>query len=506
MRFRDEVTITVESWAGWNGIATWRRENWVPFGWPSWWDGGNGWSVVIRSSKDENTLIAYKYKKNFKAKMWEAGKSRDQYGANAEDMILIVPVGTLVKDKESNKIIHIFSEDKEEIVLVKWWEWGMGNMHFKDSVHQFPDFALWGEPGQKKEIVLELQLLADVALIWTPSVWKSSLINAISHTKAQVAEYHFTTIVPNLGSVSWKNNTFNVIDIPGLIKWSADGKWLGNDFLRHVLKARVFCIMIDISRYDQWISDARDLLMEIVSYIRQKFDIPKNTKTNFVNIKNDDDYILLEVKKDDEIVLEKRILFVINKYDVVNDEEILTEYQTQFFLSILDYFKKNKFDKKIDKSVIKKNVVVISAVSRYWLDNFQDMLLRQFDGLKANEIYHMPESLVEGQSEISNKSNDLSDIESIIDITKQDKKFLEEWWYMDAYALKYAKIWYISDAELCKMVWMLPWWNDEAEQWFWRNLEKKWFLNILENLGVKKWDVLKIKSFYPGKEDRYILY
>lgn len=128
---------------------------------------------------------------------------------------------------------------------------GVGNMHFKDAVHQYPNFCLLGEPGNKREIVLELQLLADVALIGTPSVGKTSLINTISNTKAKVADYPFTTLVPNLGSVTVQKTHFNVIDIPGLIKGAAEGRGLGNAFLRHILKARVFCLMADISRYDQ---------------------------------------------------------------------------------------------------------------------------------------------------------------------------------------------------------------------------------------------------------------
>jgi len=169
-------------------------------------------------------LQAYRYKTVFKALPGEPGRSRDQYGANAENLVLKVPIGTLIRDKESNEILYTFSKDKEQWKVVLGGVGGIGNIHFKDSVHQYPTFCLLGEPGHKKEIVLELQLLADVALIGTPSVGKTSLINSISNTKAKVADYPFTTLIPNLGSVTVQDLHFNVIDIPGLIKGAAEGK------------------------------------------------------------------------------------------------------------------------------------------------------------------------------------------------------------------------------------------------------------------------------------------
>ena len=250
MRFYDEVTISVQSGKGGDGTVTWRREAGVAFWWPSGGDGGKGWSVILQAAKDENTLQTYRYKSVFKAKPGEWGKSRDQYGANADDLILQVPVGTLIRDKETDEILYTFTKDQEQYVAVTWGEGGIGNIHFKDAVHQFPTFCLLGEPGNKKELVLELQLLADVALIGTPSVGKTSIINSISNTKAKVADYPFTTLIPNLWSITVQKTHFNMIDIPGLIKGAAEGKWLWNAFLRHILKARVFCMIGDISRYD----------------------------------------------------------------------------------------------------------------------------------------------------------------------------------------------------------------------------------------------------------------
>ncbi len=271
MQFYDEVRITVASGKGGDGIASGRRAPWIPLWWPSWWDGGDGGSVFFVASKDENTLIDYKYKKQFKAKPWEPGRTKDQYGAHGENLELIVPIGTMIKDTESWKLIAQLEHDKQKIEILKGGEGGLGNIHFKDAVNQYPNFYTLGEPGQEKEITLELQLLADVGLIGSPSVWKSSLINCMADVKAKVADYPFTTLVPNLGSVSVWDYRFNVIDIPGLIEGASEGKGLGNAFLRHVLKARVFAFVADLSRFESWIKETVGLFHEIIRYITNRF-------------------------------------------------------------------------------------------------------------------------------------------------------------------------------------------------------------------------------------------
>ena len=237
--------------------------------------------------------------------------------------------------------MHAFTTDGEEWTVVSGGEGGVGNMHFKDSINQYPNFALLGEPGQEKEIVLELQLLADVALIGSPSVGKSSLINSISNTKAKVADYPFTTLVPNLGSVIYEDKHFNVIDIPGLIKGAAEGKGLGNAFLRHILKSRIFCIVLDIDRYDTGLSEAADLLTELMQYIKHKCD-PEAEEEIQVDIKAEEGMLTLYAYYEDRVVLEKRLVFLVNKYDLVNDQEILKEYTTQLTTQLLAFFKKNK--------------------------------------------------------------------------------------------------------------------------------------------------------------------
>ena len=490
MQFYDEVTIHLESGRWGNGIASGRREAKMAFGWPDGWDGWNGWDIVLVASKDENTLLPYRYKKIFKAQHGEDWRTKDQYGANWEPLTLIVPVWTLIKDKNWNILWHLI-EDQQQATVLKWWEWWKWNIHFKDAVNQFPTFALLWEPWQKKDIVLELQLLADVALIWSPSVWKSSLINSISHTKAKVADYPFTTLVPNLWSIKFEDYHFNMIDIPGLIKWAAEWKWLGNAFLRHILKARVFCFVADLSRFDTWISEIVDIFQEIIQYIKDK--VEKNVKIKIFDQNKD---IIMQVIQDDDIVLNKKIIFTMNKYDLVFDTEIVEEYKKQFVRN-LNIFLEKEFSFEIEKGSFDKNSFVVSAASHFGLEEWIKWLVNILKDTKLEEhAFHTQEIY----------NTDIFEIEMVKDITKQEKNKLLSEWYIEEANSEFIKIWEIDNSEACKMVFTTMWWNDEAEMRFWKNMWQKWFITEFENNWIRKWDVLKIKSYYEWYDDRYILY
>ena len=490
MQFYDEVKIFVQSGKWWDGIATGRRESGVPYGGPSGWNGGDGGSVVFIASKDENTLVPFKFKKIFKAKYGEPGRGKDQYGANAADLELKVPIGTMVKDMEGNAL-HVFSRDWEKRTVVKGGEWWVGNIHFKDAINQYPNFFLMGEPGQQKEVVLELQLLADVALIGTPSVGKSSLINAVSHTKAKVAEYPFTTLIPNLGSVQHKEVTFNMIDIPGLIKGAAEWKWLWNAFLRHVLKAKIFCIVCDGSRYDAGIQEVIDLFQEIMEYIDQKFDNPD------IDIIKKDDMITLIATKEGEIILEKRIIFLINKYDLINDPEILGEERKIMEEQLQVFFKQRSIGEQINKTLLNKYILEVSAATRFGIESRLDMLIPMLKNTKDEEVYHIPETKVEEKTKEETM---------IRNISAEEKQKLIDESYIQELDSKYNEIREIRDPEICKLVRILPRGNGEAEQRFRNGLWHKWILELFEQHNIQKWDVLKIKSYYEGQDDRYILY
>lgn len=495
MRFYDEITITVQSGKGWDGTVAWRREAGVPFWGPSGWNWGKGWSIVLQASKDENTLQAYRYKSKFKAKPGEPGRSKDQYWANADDLFLTVPVWTIVRDKETDEILYAFMEDKEQWTIVYGGEWWVGNMHFKDAIHQYPHFCLLGEPGNKKEVVLELQLLADIALIGTPSVGKTSLINTISNTKAKVADYPFTTLVPNLGSVTFHDTHFNVIDIPGLIKGAAEGKWLGNAFLRHILKAKVFCLMSDISRYDEWIREIPELLEEIHEYANNK--LWGEDKQVEIKIQEKNECIMFYVYEEGELIVEKKMVFVINKYDLINDWEILKEYKEQLRKQIQWFFKKNKTWTTITKELLDKHTFTLSAATHFGVDEWLNVMVDGIKNIDANEVYHIeniPHKTIQ-------KTQD-----SIKNINKIEKKFLIEKEYITENDAQYINIREIYNEEFAKFVRQLPRGNDEAEWWFRKQMGKKWFLDEFENAGIQKWDIFKVISPYKWLEPRYIQY
>lgn len=490
MQFYDEVEIHIESGKWWNWLASGRREAKMAFWWPNGWDGGHGWDLSFTASKDENTLLPYKFKKIFKAQNWEDWRTKDQYWSNGESLNLIVPVWTIIKDKEW-KIIKQLSHDWEKRIALKWWEWWKWNIHFKDSVNQFPTFALLWEPAHKKDIILELQLLADVALIWSPSVWKSSLINSISNTKAKVWDYPFTTLIPNLGSIIVWWYHFNMIDIPGLIKWAAEWKWLWNDFLRHILKSRIFCFIADLWKLDSGLNEVVDLFDEIKKYIHEKID---NDIEIF--IEDRDDEIALIAKKDDEIILFKKIIFAMNKYDLINDDEIVWEYKKQFLILFNQYCSKN-FNFKLNNNLFEKNCFVVSAATHYGLEDWTKRIANILKKSPAKEY-----SLELSQEwEFEDEYNIM-----VKDITENEKEKLLEEWYIEEVDAKYCKVREVRDPEICKWVFITQWGNEEWERYFWKIMDEIWIIEEFEQSGIRKWDILKIKSYYEWEDDRYILY
>lgn len=496
MQFYDEVKISIESGKWGDGIASGRRESWVPFWWPNGWDWGNWGDIYFVASKDENTLIDYKYKKIFKAKAGEPGRTKDQYWAHWANLELVVPVWTMIKDAETGRLLAQMEHDGQKLRILAWGEWGKGNIHFKDSVNQYPNFYILWEPGHKREIVLELQLLADVGLIWTPSVGKSSLINCMADVKAKVAEYPFTTLVPNLASVSVGNFRFNVIDIPGLIEWASDGKGLWNAFLRHVLKSRVFAFVADLGRFEAGMRETIQLIDEIMLYLKQKF-ADEDEELNFI-FREENGLICFEVEKNDEVIISKRLLFVLNKWDLINDEEVLKEYKAVFYDNINTFLKERRLA-QLSLSLLEKNTFTTSAGTFYWIDN----LLRKFA-----ELLQKTESIdVELDTyQFEEDTQDEENYDLITEITEEEKPHLIEEWYIEELESRFAKVWYIQNREICKMVFTLPWGNDEAENYFWQLMQNKGFIELLEDEGMMKGDILRIRSFYEGVDDKYILY
>lgn len=245
--FIDEAKIHVQAGNGGNGMVSFHTAKYVPNGGPDGGDGGRGGSIVFVADSGMNTLQDFRYQRRFIADDGEKGGRRQKYGHGGKDMRILVPVGTVVRDQESGRILADFTEPGQEIVIAHGGRGGKGNIHFANSIRQAPNFARAGEPGEVYKLVVELKLLADVGLIGFPNVGKSTLLSVISSARPKIADYPFTTVEPNLGVVVVDDYSFVVADIPGLIEGASEGLGLGHDFLRHIERTRLLIHVLDAS-------------------------------------------------------------------------------------------------------------------------------------------------------------------------------------------------------------------------------------------------------------------
>ncbi len=248
MRFVDEAEIYVKAGDGGNGCVSFRREKFIPKGGPDGGDGGDGGNIIFKASKNLNTLLDFRYKKKYFASNGKPGQSNNKHGRSGDDLLLPVPLGTIIKDEVSGEIIADLTEDNQEVVVAKGGKGGRGNSHFATPVRQTPRFAEKGKIGEERVIKLELKLLADVGLIGLPNAGKSTLLSVISSAKPKIADYPFTTLVPNLGVVKFGDfKSFVVADIPGLIEGAHRGEGLGHSFLKHIERTRLLIHLVDLS-------------------------------------------------------------------------------------------------------------------------------------------------------------------------------------------------------------------------------------------------------------------
>ncbi len=246
--FTDYAKITVKSGNGGNGAATFRREKYVAAGGPDGGDGGKGGSIYFVVDKDMNTLLDFRYKKKFKAENGEDGSGNNCYGKKGQDLFIGVPIGTIIKDAETGRVVADLSEENQKELVLEGGRGGKGNVHFATSTRQAPHFSQDGEKGLEKELILELKLLADVGLVGFPNVGKSTFLSMVTSAKPKIADYHFTTIIPNLGVVkSIYGDSFVIADIPGIIEGASEGVGLGIQFLRHIERTRLLLHVIDVS-------------------------------------------------------------------------------------------------------------------------------------------------------------------------------------------------------------------------------------------------------------------
>lgn len=338
----DRVRIYVAAGRGGNGIVSFRREKFVPKGGPDGGNGGNGGNVIFEATSSMSTLSDFKYKKHFKAQSGENGKGSNMTGKSGEDLVINVPVGTIVKI--NGKIVADLNEDKKRVIVARGGRGGRGNAHFATSTRQVPTIAENGEAGEEHEIELELKLLADVGLVGFPNVGKSSLISAMTNARPKIADYPFTTLEPVLGKVEiGRGKSYVVVDIPGLIEGAHEGRGLGDEFLRHAERTRVIAHVLDLTS--------------------------KNLVEDYHKVKEEMKLYSASFEKKGEVI-------ILNKADLV-DEEYARAAKLLF---------------------PSKKVVVVSALTRNGLEELKNLLYYEVQNTPFSEF------VIEGIHESANEN------------------------------------------------------------------------------------------------------
>lgn len=307
MKFIDEAKIEVAAGKGGNGATSFRREKFVPRGGPDGGDGGKGGSVWAEADENTNTLVEYRFVKRYQAKNGEKGHGSDRYGAGADDIVLKMPVGTLIRDLDTDEIVADLTYHGQRVCLAKGGKGGLGNIHFKSSVNRAPKQSTPGEEGETRSLQLELKVLADVGLLGMPNAGKSTLITAVSAARPKIANYPFTTLHPNLGVVRIDENySFVMADIPGLIEGAAEGAGLGHRFLKHLSRTGLLLHVVDLAPFDETVNPAEEALA-----------------------------IINELRKYDEELYDKPRWLVLNKLDMLDEEE--AQARTAAFLEAIGW-------------------------------------------------------------------------------------------------------------------------------------------------------------------------
>lgn len=365
--FTDYVKISIKAGDGGDGAVTFRREKYVAAGGPDGGDGGNGGSIYFQVDPNANTLIDFRYNKKYKAQNGENGSGSNCYGKKGEDLYINVPIGTIIKDAETGKVVADLSKEGQAQLVLKGGRGGKGNSHFATSTRQAPRFAQGGDKGEEKEVILELKLLADVGLLGFPNVGKSTFLSVVTAARPKIANYHFTTIDPNLGVVKTKTgNSFVIADIPGIIEGASEGVGLGIQFLRHVERTRLLLHVIDVSG-----SEGR------------------NPVEDFYTINE-------ELKKYSEKLATRKQIIVASKIDVMQDESLLKELEELAKKENLELFK-------------------ISGVTGEGVENLINRVEQALTELPHEELIDEEEKIVYTLEE-----------EEDFTVTKENEKFLVE--------------------------------------------------------------------------------
>ena len=388
--FIDKAKIFVKAGNGGNGAVSFRREKYVPAGGPDGGDGGRGASVIFEVDNDLRTLMDFKYQRKYVATPGGDGSKKRQAGKNGEDLVLKVPAGTIIRDEATGKIIADLKEEGERAVVARGGRGGKGNQHFANAVRQAPNFAKSGTDGEERWVILELKMIADVGLLGFPNVGKSTFLSVVTAAKPTIANYHFTTLTPNLGVVKTKyGDSFVLADIPGLIEGAAEGVGLGHDFLRHVERTKVLIHIVDISGLEgrnaledfDAINDELKLYNEKLStrpqvVVANKIDILEDESVyeEFKNTLEDRGYKVFKMSAatregiDDVIAYVSQVLKDAEEIELVSEEEL--------YVPELDAIEEEGLQVEIEDGVY---VVTGKALRRIMYSvNFEDMESIQF--------------------------------------------------------------------------------------------------------------------------------
>ena len=361
--FTDYVKIIAKAGNGGNGAISFRREKYVAAGGPDGGDGGKGGDVYFKVTPNANTLIDFRYKKKFKAENGSNGEGSNKTGKQGEDLIIEVPIGTIIKDAKTEDVLADLSKENQKELILKGGRGGKGNSHFATSTRQAPRFSQDGEKGEEKELILELKLLADVGLIGFPNVGKSTFLGKTTLAKPKIADYHFTTLEPNLGVVKTEyGDSFVIADIPGIIEGASEGVGLGLQFLRHIERTRLLLHVIDVSGLEG-----------------------RNPVDDFEKINE-------ELKKYSEKLSKRTQIIVANKIDMMQDEKLYEELEKLAKKKNLKIFKISaltgegvseliKYVSEVLKTLPKEDLLEYKDKKIYKLESKDEYTVRKEDGV-----------------------------------------------------------------------------------------------------------------------------
>ncbi len=352
--FIDIVTVKIAAGNGGDGKVNFRHEKYVEKGGPDGGDGGDGGNVIMQATRNENTLAVFRYTKELKAENGQSGGMRNKHGRSAQDLVIPVPVGTVVKDILNNEVIADFTEDGAQAIIAKGGDGGYGNAHFTSSVRQAPRVAEKGEKGEIKEVQLEMKLVADIGLVGLPNAGKSSFLSVVSNARPEIADYPFTTLTPNLGVADISGISLLIADVPGLIEGASKGKGLGDTFLRHISRCQILLHLIDATSNDV-VADYNAIRGELVAskeLLAQKDAIVVLTKIDLL----DDDLLQMQKEALSKVVPQEHPIMEISAQAHKGTKELL-KYAANVIVRQADEMAKTENNEELPVIRLNNNVL-----------------------------------------------------------------------------------------------------------------------------------------------------